>query len=300
MLNIWITRGRCLARVAVLALAGLAALPGHAAAQRFFPSPQAAVDALVDSLARQDDAELSALLGPDGKALIALDDISVEDRYDFLAAWAQGHRVIAEGRSRARLVLGNGWSLPIPVVRSENGWGFDARAGRKEMQVRRIGRNELAAIESMRAFVAAQKEYAALNPGSDGRAAFAQKIVSTPGQRDGLYWTTTAGEPQSPLGPLFEGREHKGGYHGYRFRILKAQGPAAAGGARHYVKDGRMTEGFALVGWPVRYGETGVMTFLVNQDGQVFQKSLGPQTASLVGAMTRFDPDPSWQPVPQP
>ena len=296
----WMTGARALAGAAVLTVAGLATVPALAAAQRFFPSPQAAVDALVDSLARQDDAELRALLGPGGNALIALDELSAEDRYDFLAAWSQGSRVIAEGRSRARLVLANGWSLPIPVVRSEGGWAFDARAGRKEMQTRRIGRNELAAIESMRAFVAAQQEYAALNRQGGGSGAFAQKIVSTPGQRDGLYWPTAAGEPQSPLGPLFEGRNLKGGYHGYQFRILKAQGPAAAGGAKDYVKGGRMTDGFALVGWPIRYGETGVMTFMVNQDGQVFQKSLGPKSAALAGAMTRFDPDSSWQAVATP
>jgi len=298
MIQTWMMSGRSLARVAVLVCAAMAALPGQAGSQRYFPSPQAAVDALVDGLARQDDAQLRALLGPGGGELIGLDEFSAEDRYEFLAVWAKGHRVVADGRSRARLVLSDGWSLPIPITRSANGWSFDARAGRQEMQVRRIGRNELAAIESMRAYVEAQKEFAALNSQAGGTQVFAQRILSTPGQRDGLYWTTAPGEPQSPLGPLFEGKDIKGGYNGYNFRILKAQGPAAAGGARNFLKDGRMTEGFALVGWPVRFGETGVMTFIVNQDGKVFQKSLGPDSAAIAGALTRFNPDSSWKPVP--
>jgi len=290
----WLRRVGAL--ICAMALAG----PGLAGTQRHFPSPQAAVDALVDSLARSDDAELRAVLGPDSGQLLTLDDLSAEDRYDFLAAWAKGHRVFADGRSRARLVLSDGWSLPIPMVRTGNGWSFDARAGRQEMQTRRIGRNELAAIASMRAFVEAQREYAAQNPIGDGAQVFAQKILSSPGQRDGLYWTTAPGEAQSPLGPLFDGRNLKGGYHGYNFRILKAQGPAAAGGAKNYLKGDRMTEGFALVGWPVQFGQTGIMTFIVNQDGKVFQKSLGPRSATIASTMTRFDPDASWQAVPAP
>lgn len=272
--------------------------PGLAAGQRHFPSPQAAADALVDSLARSDDAELRALLGPNSSQLLPIDELSAEDRYDFLAAWAKGNRVVAEGRSRARLVLSDGWSLPIPMVRTANGWSFDARAGSQEMLTRRIGRNELAVIQSMQAFVEAQKEYAALNPQGENAKVFAQRILSTPGQRDGLYWATASGEPQSPLGPLFDGKNVRGGYHGYHFRILKAQGPAATGGAKDYVHGGRMTEGFALVGWPVRFGETGIMTFIVNQDGKVFQKSLGPDSAAIAGTLTRFNPDSSWKPVP--
>jgi hypothetical protein len=152
----------------------------------------------------------------------------------------------------------------------------------------------------MHAYVDAQREYAAKDRDGDGVPYYAQKILSSPGKKDGLSWPTTAGEPESPLGPLFEARDLRDGYHGYRFHILKAQGPAAQGGARNYVKGGRMTEGFALVGWPARYGETGVMTFIVNQDGVVFQKPLGPQSGAIAGAMTRFNPDPSWKAVPQP
>ena len=144
------------------------------------------------------------------------------------------------------------------------------------------------------------REYAAQDRNGDGVREFAQKILSSPGKQDGLSWPTADGEPESPAGPLLETRDLKDGYHGYRFRILKAQGKAAPGGARSYVKDGRMTEGFALVGWPARYNETGLMTFIVNQDGAVYQKHLGPNSASVAGAMTRFDPDASWTALPAP
>jgi len=146
----------------------------------------------------------------------------------------------------------------------------------------------------------AQREYAGQHRNGDGIREFAQKILSSPGKHDGLYWPTADGEPESPAGPLLETKDLKDGYHGYRFRILKAQGKAAPGGARSYVKDGRMTEGFALVGWPARYNETGLMTFIVNQDGAVYQKHLGPNSASIAGAMTRFDPDASWTALPAP
>jgi len=152
----------------------------------------------------------------------------------------------------------------------------------------------------MRAYVEAQREYAAQDRNGDGIREFAQKILSSPGKQDGLSWPTPPGEPESPAGPLLETKDLKDGYHGYRFRILKAQGKAAPGGARSYVKDGRMTEGFALIGWPARYGETGLMTFVVNQDGIVYQKHLWPNSAAIAGAMTRFDPDPSWTALPTP
>lgn len=287
-------------RVGALICAMALAAPGLAGTQRHFPSPQAAVEALVDSLSRSDDAEMRAVLGPDSSQLLTLDDLSAEDRYDFLAAWAKGHRVVAEGSARVRLVLGDGWTLPIPVVRTAQGWVFDTRTGRKEMQTRRIGRNELAAIQSMQAYVEAQREYAAQDRSGDGVLNFAQKILSSSGKQDGLFWPTAAGEPESPLGPLFETQSLKDGYRGYRFQILKGQGPAALGGAKNYLKGGRMTEGFALVGWPARFGETGVMTFIVNQDGVVYQKSLGPRSGAIAGAMTRFDPDASWRAVPAP
>jgi hypothetical protein len=283
------------ALLCALALSGQVAAGG---VQRTFASPEQAVTALVDGVARSDGAEVRSILGIQSEKLVPLDSVSLDDRLAFLAAWAQGHRILDDGGKVARLELSTGWTLPIPLVHTSQGWVFDTQAGKAEVRVRRIGRNELAAIETMRAYVQAQEEYAEQDRNGDGIREFAQKIVSSPGKRDGLYWPTAEGEPESPVGPLLETRDLKDGYRGYRFRILKAQGKAAPGGARSYVKDGRMTEGFALVGWPARYNETGLMTFIVNQDGVVYQKYLGPDTAAIAGAMTRFDPDASWAALP--
>jgi hypothetical protein len=271
-----------------------------AGTQKIFASPEIAAEALVDSLARNDDGEIRAILGLEYERMLSLDDLASEDRLAFLSAWAKGHRILRDSDTLARLEVSSGWTLPIPLVRSGGGWIFDTRAGKEEMRIRRIGRNELAAIQTMYAYVDAQREYAAQDRNGNGVREFAQKIISSPGKQDGLYWPTTAGEPESPAGPLLETKDLKDGYHGYRFRILKAQGKAAQGGARNYVQGGHMTEGFALVGWPARYGETGLMTFVVNQDGIVYQKYLGPRSAAIAGAMTRFDPDASWTALPAP
>jgi hypothetical protein len=271
-----------------------------AGTQQTFASPEIAMETLVDTLARNDDAGMRAILGLKYGQLLSLDDLAAEDRLAFLGAWSRGHRILRDSDTVARLEVSSGWTLPIPVVRTANGWLFDTQAGKEEMRTRRIGRNELAAIEIMHAFVEAQREYAALDRNDDGVREFAQKILSSPGKQDGLFWPTPAGEPESPAGPLLETKDLKDGYHGYRFRILKAQGKSAVGGARSYVKEGRMTEGFALIGWPARYSETGLMTFVVNQDGIVYQKHLGPNSAAIAGAMTRFDPDRSWTALPTP
>ena len=292
---------RCFKGVAALLFGLVLGAPCAAAgAQKGFASPEIAVEALVDSLARNDDAEIRAILGIQYDYLLPLDNLTEEDRLAFLGAWAKGHRILRDSDTVAHLEVSSGWTLPIPVVRSGNNWVFDTRAGKEEMRIRRIGRNELAAIETLYTFVEMQREYAALDRNNDGIREFAQKILSAPGKQDGLYWPTPAGEPESPAGPLLETKDLKDGYHGYRFRILKAQGKAAPGGARGYVKNGRMTEGFALIGWPAHQGETGLMTFMVNQDGVVYQKYLGKNTAAIVGAMTHFDPDAGWMALPAP
>ena len=289
----WPQIGAGLLLVAALAIAA------PAAAQRSFPTPEAAVDALVDGLARNDDGEVRVVLGPDYRRLIPLDMASGEDVTDFLAAWSKGHRVDRNG-AKATLVLSDGWSLPIPIVRSGEGWAFDVRAGAEEMRIRRIGRNELAAIKSMYAYFDAQREYAQQDRNGDGILEYARLFVSSPGKHDGLYWATPDGEPPSPAGPLFDTRDIKDGYYGYRFKILEAQGPAASGGARSYLSRGHLANGFALVAWPARYGDTGVMSFLINHDGVVYQKNLGAASASIASAMTRFDPDATWTPLPPP
>lgn len=291
---------RRLKGAAALLFALALSAPAGAGSQKTFASPEIAVQTLVDSLARNDDAAVRAILGIESDKLLPLDRPSWEDRLAFLGARARGHRILNDGDKVARLELSTGWTLPVPMVRTAQGWVFDTQAGEAEMRVRRIGRNELAAIESLRAYVDAQKEYAGKDRDGDGAREFAQKMLSSPGKRDGLYWPVPEGEPESPAGPLLETNDLKDGYHGYRFRILKAQGKAAPGGAKSYVKDGRMTGGFAAVAWPARPGETGLMAFIVNQDGVVYQKYLGPNTAAIAQTMTRFDPDPSWTALPAP
>ncbi len=291
---------RCLKGAAALLFALALSAPAAAATQKSFASPEAAVEALVDGLARNDDAEVRSILGVQSEKVLPLDQLSWKDRLDFLGAWSRGHRILNDGDKVARLELSTGWTLPIPMARSGQGWVFDTQAGEAEMRVRRIGRNELAAIETLRAYVDAQKEYAGADRDGNGVREFAQKMLSSPGKQDGLYWPAPEGEPESPAGPLLETKDLKDGYHGYRFRILKAQGKAAPGGAKSYVNDGGMTGGFAAVAWPARPGETGVMAFVVNQDGVVYQKYLGPNTAAIAQAMTRFDPDPSWTALPAP
>ncbi len=257
------------------------------------------MNAFGDAVATSDEDAMRALLGQDYRELIP--PVGTEIRYRFLAAWAKSHTIKPEGDAKAHLAVGDdGWTLPIPIVKTAQGWRFDTRAGAEEMRLRRIGRNELAAMQVVLAIFDAEKEYARLNPGGDGVLQYAARLASSPGKRDGLYWPTKSGEAPSPLGSLVAAAQAAGaaagtGYHGYRFRILTGQGKNAAGGAFDYIAGGRMIGGFGVVAWPVRYGDTGVMTFIVNHDGVVYEKDLGADTAARAGAMTRFDPDSTWR-----
>lgn len=264
-----------------------------------FPTPEAATDALAGSLARRDVEALRALLGPDHDRLVPLDDVSEPDREEFLAEWSRGHRVERDGAT-ARLVLGDGWTLPVPLVRRGEGWAFDTLAGVEEVRVRRIGRNELAAIQALFAILDAQVEYAGEDRDGDGALEYACRFASGPGVRDGLYWPAAEGEPESPAGPLLDTGEGGDGYYGYRFRILEAQGPAARGGARGYRSGDDLVRGFAVVAWPARYGETGVKSFLVSHEGEAFERDLGSDSAAVAIAMERFDPVPTWTRLPPP
>jgi hypothetical protein len=213
--------------------------------------------------------------------------------------------------TRATLNTGSDdWPFPIPLVKDKDGWRFDTHAGKEEILSRRIGRNELAAIETCRAYVDAQREYYALSPQGDPLLQYAQKVASTPGKKDGLYWETNEGENQSPLGPLVAsargggysrvgtaGGAARAPYHGYYYKILTAQGPHGRDGAYNYLAHGKMIGGFALVAYPAEWGNSGIMTFIVNQDGVVFQKDLGPKTRALAQAMTTYDPDSTWTSV---
>ncbi len=298
--------------VAVCAFATFTGVTGAAApptVQRTFASPDEAAAALVDAVKRDDVAALRAIFGPKSDKLLSSGD-EVEDaavRKRFAADVAQSTRVEFDGDGRAELIVGSeDWPFPVPLVKTGAVWRFDTAAGTNEIVNRRVGRNELRAIATCRAFVEGQQEYAAADRDGKGAGAFAAKFASTAGTRDGLYWPVAEGESPSPLGPLAaaaaqEGYRRKGDtpvpFHGYYFRILTAQGAHAPGGAKSYVRDGRLTGGFALVAYPASYGVSGVMTFVVNQQGIIFQKNLGRQTATLAARLTRYDPDRSWEPV---
>jgi hypothetical protein len=286
-----------------LALAGagaLLALPALAAAIKAFPTPEAAMDAFGTALIDNDEAAKTALLGPGFRAFIP--PLGDEMRYAFLEAWARSHRIQADGESKAKIAVGDeGWTLPIPLLKTAAGWQFDMKAGAREMQIRRIGRNELSVIKVMLAYAEAQREYQLEDRNGDGVREYAQRIRSTSGKQDGLFWPTGPGQPPSPLGPLLAAAAADGKgpvqgiFHGYRFRILSAQGPDAPGGARSYLDHGRMTGGFAMIAWPARWGETGVMSFIVNQDGQVFEADLGPDSARVARRIQAYNPVQPWQ-----
>lgn len=272
---------------------------GHA--QMPFPSAEAAADAFVDAVARSDDEAVRKILGANYKKVLQLGEVSGDDKLDFLAAWAKTHRVVMQGSDKAALEVGeSNWTLPVPMVKKGEAWVFDTYAGADEMTTRRIGRNELAAMEAALAYFDAQREYAsAVRQPGQGRV-YAQKFRSTPGKKDGLYWDTEPGEEPSPIGPAYAATTADGAYHGYFFRILTAQGKNAPGGAYDYRSKGRMNAGFALIAWPARWGDTGIMSFLVSHDGVLYEKNLGPNSGAVARHMQRFDPDSSWQAVQAP
>ena len=277
-----------------------------------FATPEEAVTAFVEKMKANDLAGLQALLGPGSEALLDSGDAVQDagDRAEFLAAYATRHSLNDEGADRKTLVVGNDdWPMPIPLVKTDGRWRFDGEAGVEELIYRRVGANELGAIDVCRGFVEAQIEYASEGRDGDPAGIYALKLVSDEGLQNGLYWPTAEGEPPSPAGPFVAAAADEGyrrvegermPYHGYYYRMLYAQGANANGGARDYFKYGLLTEGFALVAWPADYGSSGVMTFIVNQDGVVFQKDLGEDTATAVDSIQTFDPDSSWVAVVTP
>lgn len=295
----------------VVALAALLTFPftSHAA-QRTFASADDAMNALVAAAGAGDRAELKAIFGPDGERVLTSGDevADKEAREFFVARAAERKHLQLVGDDFAIVSVGNDdWPFPIPLVRTRDTWSFDTRAGEEEVKNRRVGRNELYTIQIMQEYVGAQREYARYRMNADGVAEYAQRLRSTPGKRDGLYWETQDADAESPLGPLLASASREGyrpgtsatpePFHGYIYKALTAAGPAAPGGARSYIKDGKMTGGFALLAYPVRYGSSGVMTFIVNEQGVVFEQDLGPRTADVAAGITAYDPDESWDPV---
>ena len=282
-----------------------------AAAQEKYKTPQDAVDALVASAKSGDDKAALTVLGPDGEDIISSGDKVSDEavRKRFVTSYEAKHQIEMDGDKKATLVIGdNDYPFPIPLMRNKNGnWSFDTEAGREEILARRIGHNELDTIQVCLAYVDAQDEYASKDRGA-GVGVYAQRFISEAGKKDGLYWPTAAGEDESPLGELFakasaqgyKAGEGRSPYRGYYYKILTRQGPNAAGGPANYVVNGKMIGGFGLVAYPAEYRNSGVMTFLVNHNGTIFQKDLGPDTAEIAEKITSFDPNKTWTKVDVP
>lgn len=281
--------------------------------QKAFPSPEKAVEALVEAVKADDIQSLLGIFGPGSRHLILSGD-PIEDKRgrEWFARHYEAKNRLEETSDKVTLHVGNDdWPFPIPIVKAGDAWRFDTAAGRQEILARRIGRNELNAIQVCLAYVDAQKEYAARKAREGaGLLEYAQKFVSAPGKRDGLYWESGEGQEQSPIGPLFAAARDQGysgkslgeesePYHGYYYRILTAQGKNAPGGAQDYVVGGKMIGGFALIAYPAHYRASGVMTFIVNHNGMVYQKNLGKGSKKAAQAIKAFDPDKTWTRVPQ-
>lgn len=288
------------------------ARPGMAADEKRFSSPQAAADALKAAVEAHDTNAVHAIFGPAAHELVSADLVeAAAEREAFHRRLQEKISLVPGPDGKTMLDLGtDAWPFPIPLVKTDGQWYFDTEAGREEILNRRIGANELGAIRVCRAYVQAQREYATVDRNGDEVLEYAQHLRSSPGAHDGLYWPAREGGEMSPLGPLvaqahFEGYRHErkilaneqSPYHGYYFKILTSQGKHAPGGRYNYIINGHMIAGFALVAWPAEWGNTGVMTFIVNQQGKVFQKNLGPQTAKLADSMTTYDPDNTWTEV---
>jgi hypothetical protein len=284
-----------------LVLMGCLAVPSMALAQKVFSSPAQASGALFTAAQHNDEQAILDILGPDGRKLVSSGDATedADDRANFVRRYQEMHRLMKEPDGTTTLYVGaRNWPMPIPLVGSGTAWHFDTEAAKKEILYRRVGENELSTIRICQELAAAEKEYHAAQGGQ-----YANRFYSDEGRHDGLYWKTTAGQPQSPIGPLVaaaaaEGYERHPGtrtpYHGYYYRILSGQGKNAPGGEKSYLVDGKMSGGFAFLAYPAQYRSSGVMSFLVGADGAVYEKDLGKQTATVAKAMQAYDPDPSW------
>lgn len=278
--------------------------------QKTFADPQTAVQSLLSAAKKGDTAELLTIFGPEGGEILSSGDPIADknNREAFVVALEQKWTLQDYNNSKELVIGYEEWPFPVPLVQESYGWRFDTAAGKQEVLARRIGRNELAAIGVCQTYLIAQKEYA--SEGRDGKPAgiYAQKVRSDPGKHDGLYWaTTTPGEKRSPLGDLAAQAESQGyatpttagprPFNGYYFRILTEQGKDARGGAKSYLVNGEMKDGFALIAYPAEYGNSGIMTFIVNQDGIIHEADLGDHTAKIAGDIKSYNPDSNWHPV---
>jgi hypothetical protein len=289
-------------------IAGVLALaPAHAATPSVFQTPEDAAAALANGVKAGNAKQVLSVLGSDAKEWIFTGDKPTDKQIwdNFLSAYDTQHTVVELEDGKATLIIGaNRYPFALPIIRVAGGWRFDPKLGKEEILNRRIGENELSTIEVLKEVVAAQREYLLMDRSGNAVREYASRFESTPGKRDGLYWPTAEGEAPSPLGPLVAATEAQGydkksrnsAYHGYRFAMLKGQGPDAKGGALTYTVDG-VTLGFATIAYPSTYGVTGVKTFIVNQEGVVYEKDLGRDTAKVAAKTTLFNPDSSWKPL---
>jgi hypothetical protein len=280
--------------------------------QKSFSSAEEAVKATVAAARRGDAKKLAVIFGPGSQELMSSGDpvADKQRRGEFLKAYDEKNRLVSEGENTILVVANNDWPFPIPLVKRGSGWVFDTTKGKAEILNRRIGRNELDAIQVVLAYVDAQREYAMKDRDGDGLLEYARRFRSEPGKTNGLYWEAKSGEEQSPLGSLFAQAQKTGyrakanlagqsaaPYHGYFYKIVEGQGKNAPGGAYSYLVNDNMIGGFALVAYPAQYGNSGVMTFIVNHDGKVFQKDFGKDTGSLAQKTKEYNPDKTWSEV---
>ena len=319
-MNAMKTDTRSLARSAMVAFVAAFAMVATIAAEaagkaqaKTFASPDEAAKAVIAAAKAGDSKQIAAIFGPGSEKVLQSGDrvADKEARERFVKAADEANALEKSGDAKAILTVGKDkWPFPVPIVKADSGWRFDLDAGKEEILNRRIGQNELFTVQAVLAYSDAQREYYTRNPDKSKLLHYAQKMASSPGKRDGLYYSVKSGEPASPLGPLFvsakaegyaKGKDGKPGpYHGYRYKILTGQGADAKGGAYAYIAGGKMIGGFGLVAWPANYGNSGVMTFMVNHDGVVYEKDLGPGTEAAAQKITKFNPDKTWKVVEEP
>ncbi|WP_040878751.1 DUF2950 domain-containing protein [Kaistia granuli] len=294
----------------VLLASAFGLLSQPAGAQEVFPSPEAASTALVDAAKAPKEGMLDKIFGPGGKDLIASGDPDVDKERieDFLDLASKGSNIVDGKEGEKILTFGpDQWQFPIPLKASGTGWAFDIKLGKQQITDLTIGQNELVAIAACDDYVDAQNEYFETMHDDEPVQQFARKLVSTPGQHDGLYWEPETPDDRSPLGDRVVAAAVRtsadptvpGSYHGYHYRILTRQGPAAPGGAYDYLVNGRMLAGYALIAYPEKWGETGIMTFLCDQRGNVYERNYGPSTDTVAPTIRVFNPGPAWDDVPQ-
>lgn len=260
-----------------------------------FASPEDAANIFTQSLQDQNITLLKKLFGNNYVDILPIENLTHEDINNFIKAWKANHHLVTVSQSKKLIAVGkDNWTFPIPIISSPAGWHFDINEGLDRIRIRRIGRNELNVMQAVLAYYDAQMEYITKDHNHNGTLEYAQKFISSPGKKEGLFWETNPDETPSPLGPLFADHQATNNYHGYFYKIIKAQGKHAKNGAYSYLSDQKMTKGFALLAWPEKYNETGIMSFIVNHEGIVYEQNLGANSSQIAKEISVFNPDTNW------